>query len=120
MIEINRVATASSRIKEAMLLSEKTQSDLVRETGLNKSTISRYLSGVIEPKQIAIAKLAFSLNVDEMWLWGYDVPMRKNTATENSSSISEAKRELLDLVESCSDEEVSRLLQMMELFLGRK
>ena len=51
MIEIKRITSASSRIKEAMSLIGKTRVDLVRETGLNKSTISRYLSGEIEPKQ---------------------------------------------------------------------
>lgn len=120
MVEINRVSNASLRIKEAMLLVGKTQADLVRETGLNKSTISRYLSGECEPKQIAIAKLAFSLNVDEMWLWGYDVPMHKKTAVNNDSGMSESKQKLFALAESCSEEEASRLLQMMELFLGRK
>lgn len=119
MVEIKRVASASVRIKEAMMLAEKTQADLVRETKLNKSTISRYLSGNCEPKQIAIAKLAHSLNVDEMWLWGYDVPMKK-TATQKDSGMSEAKRELLALAESCTDEEASRLLQMVELFLGKR
>lgn len=119
MIEIKRVSCAASRIKEAMALIGKTQADLVRETGLNKSTISRYLSGECEPKQIAIGKLAFSLDVDEMWLWGYDVPMKK-TAIPKDSGMSEAKQQLLALVENCSDEEVSRLLQMMELFLGKR
>jgi transcriptional regulator with XRE-family HTH domain len=120
MVEIKRIASASTRIKEAMMLADKTQADLVRETGLNKSTISRYLSGNCEPKQIAIAKLASSLNVDEMWLWGYDVPMQKKTAVNNDSGVSEAKQKLFALVESCSEEEVSRLLQMMELFLGKQ
>ncbi len=119
MIEIKRVASASTRIKEAMMSVGKTQADLVRETKLNKSTISRYLSGNCEPKQIAIAKLAHSLNVDEMWLWGYDVPMKK-TATQNDSGMSEAKQKLFALAENCSEEEAARLLQMMELFLGKR
>lgn len=119
MIEIKRVSSASSRIKEAMMLAGKTQADLMRETGLNKSTISRYLSGACEPKQIAIGKLARSLNVEEMWLWGYDVPMKK-TATQKDSGLSEAKQRLLALVEECSEEDASRLLQMMELFLEKK
>lgn len=44
----------------------------------------------------------------------------EKTATKNDSGMSEAKRQLLALAESCSDEEASRLLQMIELFLGRK
>ena len=45
---------------------------------------------------------------------------KEKTATENGSGKSVAKQKLLDLVDSCSDEEVSRLLQMMELFLGNR
>ena len=99
----------------------KSQADLVRETGLSKSTLSRYLSGEFEPKQNAIAKLASSLCVDEMWLWGYDVPVEnKKTATNNGNGLSEAKQKLLALAENCSEEEAEHLLKVMELILSKK
>lgn len=44
----------------------------------------------------------------------------EKTATNNGSGTSEAKQKLLDLVVTCSDEEVTRLLQMMELFLEKR
>lgn len=44
----------------------------------------------------------------------------EKTATENGSGMSEAKQKLFALAEECSDEEASRLLQMMELFLGKR
>ena len=62
------------RLREAMADANKKQADLARETGLDKGSISSYLSGKYEPKQKAIAALARCLNVSEMWLWGYDVP----------------------------------------------
>lgn len=114
-----RSATTSTRLKEALYAASKTPADLARETGLNKSTLSRYLSGAIEPKQNAIAKLASSLNVSEMWLWGYDVPMAKKE-TAPKDGLSEAKQQLLALAENCSEEEAERLLQVMELILGKK
>jgi len=79
MSELTRVATTADRLKEAMGLTGKKQVDLVRETGLNRGTISRYVSGEMEPRQKATHKLAVALGVSEMWLWGYDVP---NTRTE--------------------------------------
>lgn len=78
----NRVANTADRIREAMKAANKTQADLVRETGLSKSTLSRYLSGEFEPKQNAIGKLASALGVSEMWLWGYDVPMERPAPEE--------------------------------------
>lgn len=60
-----------------MRVKEKKQIDLVRATGIDKGSISNYLSGRYEPKQEAIYKLSMALGVSEMWLWGYDVPMER-------------------------------------------
>lgn len=75
MKKYDRIAQTKDRIREAMRAADKKQADLVRETGLNRGTISRYLSGEVEPRHEAVHKLAIALDVSEMWLFGYDVPM---------------------------------------------
>lgn len=65
------------RIRKAMDAKGKKQADLVRETGLDRGSISSYLSGKYEPKQKAIYKLSQALDVSEAWLLGYDVPMAR-------------------------------------------
>ena len=77
-----RIASVSGRLREAMIHADKSQADLSRETGISKATLSRYLSGQFEPKQIAVNKLAVALNVAEMWLWGCDVPMERPAPEE--------------------------------------
>lgn len=72
---LKRIAPISARLREAMDLKEKKQVDLVRETGIDKGSISHYLSGRYEPKQESVKKLAVTLGVSELWLCGYDVPM---------------------------------------------
>lgn len=72
MEKYQRVALTKDRLREALDSTGKKQIDLVRETGLNRGTISRYLSGEVEPRQEAAVKLARALDVSEMWLWGYD------------------------------------------------
>ena len=74
MSQYERVAQTKDRIREAMREVGKTQADLVRETGLNRGTVSRYLSGAVEPRHEATHKLAIALGVSEMWLFGYNVP----------------------------------------------
>lgn len=74
MEELKRSATTKERIAEAMRETGKKQVDLVRDTGLNKSIISRCVSGKSEPGNQTIMLLSRALNVSEMWLWGYDVP----------------------------------------------
>lgn len=79
------MATISERLKEAMLLRNVKQIDLVNATGIGKSSISTYISGSYEPKQRNIYKLAKALNVNEAWLMGYDVPMERLMIEENDS-----------------------------------
>lgn len=45
---------------------------------LKKNDLSQYVSGRIEPKQDKLSVLAMGLNVNEVWLMGYDVPPGRN------------------------------------------
>lgn len=87
MKEKDRVATTPARMEEAMRAIDKKQIELAKETGLSHSTISRYLSGKVEPRQGAIIKLAKALNVSEWWLWGYDVPMSRTQEQKKNDAI---------------------------------
>ncbi len=87
MNNYERVAPTRERIREAMTDAGKKQADLVRETGLNRGTISRYLSGEVEPRQEATHKLAVVLGVSEMWLWGYDVPKSRTAEQKKNDDL---------------------------------
>ena len=74
MNNMKRIATTPERLREAMRDAKVKQIELAQMTGLSHSTISRYLSGAVEPRQDATHKMAVALNVSELWLWGYDIP----------------------------------------------
>lgn len=98
-----RVDTTSNRIRIAMKNIGKKQADVVRETGIDKGAMSNYVNGRYEPKQDAIYKIAKSLCVSEMWLWGYDCPMeRPASQIEND--------ELVDLIERLKNDKGFRRL----------
>lgn len=103
MNAFTRNSSTPVRLSEAMQLREKKQIDLVNETGINRSAISRYLSGEYEPKQDAIYKLAKVLGVSEMWLWGYDVPMERPLEQKEND-------ELVELVERLKTDKEFRCL----------
>lgn len=44
---------------------------------LNKSDLSQYVSGKVEPGQDKLTVLGLALNVSEAWLMGFDVPMER-------------------------------------------
>ena len=87
MAKLNRTATTDQRMTIAMKMAGKRQTDLSNETGLNKSTISRYVSGECEPKADAIGKLASALGVSEMWLWGDDVPLERTDMQKKNDQL---------------------------------
>ena len=87
MNKMERVASTPERLKEAMQEAGKKQIDLARETGLSHSTISRYLSGAVEPRQDATHKIAIALNVAELWLWGYDVPKARTAEQKKNDDL---------------------------------
>ena len=87
MEDKKRVATTPERLEEAMRVADKKQIELANETGLSHSTISRYLSGKVEPRRDAIIKLAKALNVSEWWLWGYDVPLSRSPEQKKNDAI---------------------------------
>lgn len=108
MPDFVQVASISDRLREAMNIRSKKQVDLERETGINRSAISRYLSGEYEPKNKPIYELAKALDVSEQWLMGYDVPMERPKAQKNNDAISDivvklrSDEEFLSIVDKIS------------------
>lgn len=49
--------------------------ELSNASGVNKASISQYLNGSHSPSNISSGKMAKVLNVNPVWLMGFDVPM---------------------------------------------
>lgn len=82
-----RISTTAERLREALARSGKKQADLVRATGLDRGSVSSYLAGKYEPKQMAVYKMAAELDVSEMWLLGYDVPMARTAEQKKNDDL---------------------------------
>ena len=61
------------RLNEALIMRGMTAAELANATGLNKSSLSRYLTGENIPRSKAIGKMAQALNVSPAWILGYNV-----------------------------------------------
>lgn len=75
---LQKVSTISERLQIAMDKRKIKQIDLARVADVNQGALSRYLKGSYEPKSATIYKLALALDVSDMWLEGYDVPMERS------------------------------------------
>lgn len=77
-VDFDKIDSLSQRLRLALSRAKITQAELSRATGIDTAAISRYLKGTYVPKSTALYKLALALNVSDMWLEGYDVPMERS------------------------------------------
>lgn len=82
------IDTFQNRLYKAMTIKNMKQVNLVEKTGLDKTLINKYLSGKANAKQDKLTILADALNVNEIWLMGYEVPMDRNLNSLNITPIS--------------------------------
>ena len=54
---------------------------------MNKSDISQYVSGKVEPSQEKLVILSMALNVSESWLMGFDVPMERGSTSKKGHEL---------------------------------
>ena len=85
------ISNFAERLRMALNFRNMKATELSELTGINKSTISQYLSKEYEPKRDRIELFAKALNVNEIWLTGYDVPIEINTFDKKDSLIEEYK-----------------------------
>ena len=80
---------------------------------MNKSDISQYVSGKVEPNQEKLFILAKALGVNEAWLMGFDVQMKK----ELSSSEAEGDIELIEKFSLLSERDKQLVMNMIDSML---
>lgn len=117
----SRVSTTPERIKQALSNAGMKQVELSKLTGIDKGSISNYLAGRYEPKADAINKMAKALNVNEMWLWGYDVQMERETSQKSNSpdklALTEGEQVLLDLFKKVPEDKQKIVIEMIRAAL---
>lgn len=89
----------SIRLKKALNIRNMKQVDLIEKTGIDKGALSSYISGKYQPKQDKISIISKALDVNELWLMGYDVPMDRNekySFENDSTSIFELTEESIE------------------------
>lgn len=74
-----KIDSFANRLKQGMNQKGMKQVDLANKTNIDKSLINKYIKGVAEAGNDNLPAIAEALNVSEVWLMGYDVPVDPNT-----------------------------------------
>ena len=117
--------TTSDRLKKIMNERRLKQVDILNmslpfcqrfNVKMNKSDISQYVSGKVEPSQEKLVVLGMALNVSEAWLMGLDVsPVRKDNQQEANEDI-----DLLWKISMLDKRDKETIRDMIDVMLSRK
>lgn len=76
-----------NRIEEALKIRNMRQIELAEKSGVSKASINHWIKQRYQPKQTPLYKMAAVLDVSEMWLAGYDVPMDRTPAQKKADEL---------------------------------
>lgn len=138
-----RISNTADRLKQIMAERNLKQVDLLnavlplcRAHGvkMNRSDISQYVRGMVQPSQEKLSIFSMAFGVSEPWLMGYDndesegdgldresMPQSVQTETIYSSlssgdeSIDELRRQIHEYIDSLSDEEIRAMCVVFRL-----
>lgn len=84
------------RLNAALVLRGLSPAELAAKSGLQKSSVSRYLSGQNVPRSLALGKMASALDVSPAWLLGYNLTIDgKEKPSVNIELLTDANQALL-------------------------
>jgi len=104
----------ADRIHKLIVESGKSYLELEKITGIKKSSLQRYASGITGKIPLtAIEKLASAFSVSEaLIMWGEE---QKNPTTEIDSGTSKVKADFIKRVMQMSDEELQKLDLLLQI-----
>ena len=100
--------TFADRLNQILKIRNIKPSELAEKSGIPKSAISQYLSGLYEAKQKNIDKLSIALDVNEAWLMGHNVPMERKFRFNSNNIIN------TDGLDENDIEEINRFVEFIK------
>lgn len=83
-----------NRIAEALELRGWKAVELCEKTGISKSSLSHWIKQEWQPKQKPLMAMAMALDVSELWLAGYDVPMERAPEQKKADELAQLTNQL--------------------------
>ena len=111
----------SERIKALIDKSGLSYVELEKLTGVKKSSLQRYASGVTTKIPLdVIQKLSAAFNVSQEYLMGWDENDNEKKDSPTELQLSEGEKALLDLFNRVPEDKQQLVLQMIRVALGNQ
>ena len=106
----------SERIKALIEQSNQSYQELEKITGIKKSSLQRYASGVTTKIPLdVIEKLSKTFNVSQEYLMGWDDEVKKNSP--NEPTLTEGEKMVLELFRKIPEDRQTEALELLRVAL---
>lgn len=118
--------STSARLKQIMSERDLRQVDILERTlpfcrmygvKMNKSDISQYVSGKVEPNQDKLFVLSLALNVSEGWLMGFDVSKARSSSSFSAMRLTEQEEHLVISFRGLNEDGREKAIERVEELL---
>lgn len=106
----------AKRLQKALSDANMNQQELADKSGVSKASISQYINGSHSPSNISSGKMGKVLNVEPLWLMGFDVEMRKELSSESA----EKDMDILEKFSLLNDRDKQIIMSMIDSMLSLK
>ena len=110
----------AKRLLDALRNSDITQRELSEQADVKESSVSHYVNGSHVPSTISAGKMARILNVDPLWLMGYDVPMERTAATSSTRTLLADETRLLDKYQQLNSDGKQKATEYLDDLVGNE
>ena len=107
---MKNVETAK-RLSEALARASMSQQELADKSGVGKASISQYMNGTHAPGNKKAAQIAEVLNVNPLWLMGFDVPYEPDYTVDDL---------LVETIRAMSDSEREEVREYVKFILSKR
>ena len=106
------------RLRKALEDKGMSPQELANKSGVSKGSISLYLSGKNEPRTRNAGKMADVLEVEPMWLMGFDESIIN--ASRTAQRLALYQKELMNRVDNMDDEQRKSLMDFAQYLNSKK
>ena len=109
---MKKISSFGERLREAMKLRNLEAKDLELKTGIAASQIYRYAKNINLPKSDKIHTLSKVLEVNEIWLLGYDAHFEVNTPQKIK-----LRKDIDNILNEADTETLNKVLLFLTTFI---
>lgn len=117
---MKKIAQFKDRLYESIIEENLSQKEVAEKAGISTSLLNKYLKGISEAGNNKLFLIAKALNVNPVWLMGYDVD--KYDVPE-ALHITEERRELIQKIEAichnATDDELKLILRIIKSMIEK-